>query len=486
MPTEVKVPQISEGADTATVAEILVSEGDTIQEEESIIVVETDKASVEVPSTHSGKVTEIKISEGDELQVGDVILLVEEEGEEDDEESKKDESGKEAEEEEQESKEAKEDDSKDEEDETDTDDDEAEVKESEEESEKTEEDEKQKETKAEKDDTEEKKKDKYHGDGPRQDENESRNGEEKDNEVKEDDNEDDGIPAAPGVRRQAREQGVDLTTVEGTGPEGRITSEDVEKAAGKKGGGGDKTPTSSSLPDFSKWGDTERKPLSGIRKATALNTTSAWQTIPHVTQFDEADITDIEAYRQEHSEKAEEAGGKLTVTAILTKIVANALRKFPEFNASVDMENEEVVYKKYVHIGIAADTEQGLLVPVVRHADRKNMIELSVEITRLAEKARDGKLAPDDMLGGNFTISNLGGIGGTNFTPIVYSPQVAILGVARAEIKPVYNGETFEPKQVLPLSLSYDHRIIDGAAGARFLRWICQALEDPYAALLGA
>ncbi len=230
----------------------------------------------------------------------------------------------------------------------------------------------------------------------------------------------------------------------------------------------------------------ERKPLNNIRKATAKNVTASWQSVPHVFQFDEADITDIQQYLEVNQDKAEKAGGKLTITALLTKIVASALVRFPKFNASIDMENEEMILKNYVNIGIAVATEKGLLVPVIKDADKKSIIEIATELTNIAEKARDGKLSKEDMEGANFSISNLGGIGGTNFTPIVPAFQVAILGISRSAKKPVYIDDEFKPREILPLSLSYDHRLIDGADGAAFINWITQALEDPYKALLGA
>ena len=212
---------------------------------------------------------------------------------------------------------------------------------------------------------------------------------------------------------------------------------------------------------------------------------ASWQSIPHVFQFGEADISGVETYIEDHNEKVEKAGGKLTLTAILTKIVATALHKFPTFNASIDMDKEEMILKKYVNINIAVATEDGLLVPVIKNADQKSIKDLSVEISEIAEKAREQKLSKEDMEGGNFSISNLGGIGGTNFTPIVYHPQVAILGISRATTKPVYIDGKFEPRSILPLSLSYDHRLIDGADGAAFMNWLVKALEDPYEALLG-
>jgi pyruvate dehydrogenase E2 component (dihydrolipoamide acetyltransferase) len=214
---------------------------------------------------------------------------------------------------------------------------------------------------------------------------------------------------------------------------------------------------------------------------TARNVQQAWQTIPHVTQFDEADMTKMEEFREKSQEKAGDV--KITVTALLLKIAGFALQKFPQFNSSLDTENEQIIFKHYYHIGIAVDTPHGLLVPVVRDVNTKSLLELSAELTELAEKARNKKLSADDMQGGSFTISNLGGIGGTNFTPIVYAPQVAILGVSRSKYQQVLTGEEFQKRLVIPLSLSYDHRVIDGADGARFLRWICQVIEDPFAIL---
>jgi pyruvate dehydrogenase E2 component (dihydrolipoamide acetyltransferase) len=238
------------------------------------------------------------------------------------------------------------------------------------------------------------------------------------------------------------------------------------------------------LPDVSKWGEIERKPMSNIRRKTAEHLSNAWISIPHVTQHDKADITAIEALRKQYSAQAEQAGGKLTVTAIALKIVADAMRRFPQFNTAVDMARQEIVYKKSIHIGVAVDTERGLLVPVIRDVNRKGLIDLSVELANASEKARAGKLSLDEMSGAGFTITNLGGIGGTSFTPIVNWPEVAILGISRGAYEPWWNGQEFEPRLMLPLSLSYDHRVIDGAAAARFLRWVAEAFEQPFTTLL--
>jgi pyruvate dehydrogenase E2 component (dihydrolipoamide acetyltransferase) len=294
-------------------------------------------------------------------------------------------------------------------------------------------------------------------------------------------------PAAPSVRRVAREIGVDISQVTGSGPNGRISEEDVKAFArqimSSVGGGalaaaqpapGRGVPA---FPDFSKWGEVERKPMAGVRRKTAEHVSLAWRTIPHVTQFDRADVMLLEEVRAKYA-------GEVTVTAIATKILALALKRFPQFNASVDMAGDAIVYKKYVHIGIAVDTEHGLLVPVVRNADQKNILQLSVEIQQLAEKAKARKLSLDEMSGGSMSITNLGGIGGTAFTPIVNWPEVAILGISRASVEAVFKDGSIQPRPMLPLSLSYDHRVIDGADAIRFLRWVVEAIEQPFTILL--
>lgn len=292
--------------------------------------------------------------------------------------------------------------------------------------------------------------------------------------------------AGPSVRRTARELGVNIRQVSGTGPGGRITVEDVQayvrqalSGAAERGSAPAIAP-SQPLPDFTRWGDVERKPVSNIRRKTAEHLGHAWNVIPHVTQHDRADITALEALRKQYSPQAERAGGKLTVTAIALKVVAGALRRFPQFTAAYDTERGQLVYRKYSNIGVAVDTDRGLLVPVVRDVETKGIVELSVELSQASEKARAGKLSLDDMSGGVITITNLGGIGGTAFTPIVNWPEAAILGISRGAYEPVWNATTFEPRLMLPLSLSYDHRIIDGADAARFLRWVADAFEQPF------
>jgi pyruvate dehydrogenase E2 component (dihydrolipoamide acetyltransferase) len=291
------------------------------------------------------------------------------------------------------------------------------------------------------------------------------------------------IPATPNTRRFARELGVDITAVQGTGNGGRILSGDVVRTARsllEAAAAGGAAPAPPPLPDFSRWGEVEREPMSGIRRTTATHLSTSWTTIPHVTQHDDADITELEQLRKRFGPRVQEAGGKLTMTAIAVRVVASALRVFPRFASSVDMASREVILKRYTHVGVAVDTERGLLVPVLRDADRKNATELSVELGVLAARARDGKLTLEEMQGGCFTITNLGGLGGTSFTPIVNYPEVAILGMSRSRVTPVHRDGGFEPRLMLPLSLSYDHRVIDGADAVRFLRWIVEALEDPF------
>lgn len=291
------------------------------------------------------------------------------------------------------------------------------------------------------------------------------------------------VPAAPSVRRFAREIGLDVGQVPGTGPAGRISVEDVKSHSRQlsAGRGATSGPAPSvPLPDFSKWGPVETEPMSNLRRAVAEHLSAAWTNIPHVTYGDKADVTDMEALRKQFGPAAEAAGGKLTMTAIALKIVAAALKRFPRFNASVDMASHEIIYKKYYHVGVAVDTDRGLVVPVIRDVDRKNMIELSIELAEIAARARDRKLSPDDMQGSTFTISNLGGFGGTFFAPIVNAPDVAILGLARSRMEQVYIDGAFQPRLMLPLMISYDHRLIDGADGARFMQWLVQAFEEPF------
>ncbi len=296
------------------------------------------------------------------------------------------------------------------------------------------------------------------------------------------------VYASPSVRRIARELGADLTAVSGTGRKGRITKEDVERivasppatAAPVGAGGLDLAPWPT--VDFEKYGPVERGPLSRIQKISARNLARNWAMIPHVTQNDEADVTDLEAFRKRLNEEHARDGVKLTMLGFLVAASVATLKAFPEFNASLD--GEELVLKRYYNIGFAADTPQGLVVPVIKNADAKGVLDVARELTTLSGKAREGKLGPAEMAGATFTISSLGGIGGTSFTPIINAPELAILGVSRAAIKPAWDGRDFAPRLMLPLSLSYDHRVIDGAAAARFTVHLARVLSDLRRALL--
>jgi pyruvate dehydrogenase E2 component (dihydrolipoamide acetyltransferase) len=296
--------------------------------------------------------------------------------------------------------------------------------------------------------------------------------------------------ASPSVRKFARELGVDLARVKGSGPKGRITQEDVQafvKSAMQGAPAASAAPSGGGLGfqllewpqvDFAKFGPVETKALSRIRKVAGANLHRNWVSIPHVTQFDEADITELEAFRKENSARAEKQGVKLTLLAFLIKATVTALREFPDFNASLDKGGESLVLKKYYHIGVAVDTPDGLVVPVIRDADRKGVFDLARELAETSRLAREKKLKPGDMQGGTFSISSLGGIGGTAFTPIINAPEVAILGVSRSAMRPVYKDGQFVPRLILPLSLSYDHRVVDGATGARFTSYVASVLSD--------
>jgi pyruvate dehydrogenase E2 component (dihydrolipoamide acetyltransferase) len=424
---EVRLPEISENVDSGDVVKVLVNVGDVVEVDQPLVELETEKAVFEVPSTVAGTVAEILVKVGDLINVGDVIARVDAsvvpaaKGRvEEPAQSANGETVEDATEEVQQAVTA---------------------------------------VAA-----------KTAGTAPP---------------VVDDRIAESPVPASPTVRRLARELGVDIRAVSGTGKAGRITSDDVHAYAKAIITGSATAPSvatrssAAPLPDFAKWGEVERTPMSKVRAVTARNMAAAWNTVPHVTQHDHADITELEAARKRYGGKAEAAGGKLTMTAILLKVCASAMKAFPDFNASIDVAAGEIVHKKYVNIGVAVDTDRGLLVPVIKDVDKKNIVELSVELTDVAERARVKKIKPDELEGGNFTISNLGGIGGTSFTPIVYHPEVAILGVSRGIRRPVWKDDGFKPRLMLPLSLSYDHRIIDGAAAARFTRWIAEALENP-------
>jgi pyruvate dehydrogenase E2 component (dihydrolipoamide acetyltransferase) len=448
MKKEIKLPEIADNVVTGYLARVLVSVGDVIEEDQSIIEVETDKATTDIPSPYGGKIVDIQVNAGDEIRVGQVIMVVETEAS-------------------------------------------AEVVPA-------------ATTPAVEDQKPDPAADKA-AVSQIQNQKEAA-GVESEKKVESipvskpatipDNNtftatavtsSSSFVPAAPSVRRFARELGVDINRVAGTGPGGRISDDDVKAHAKAVIQAGPSTGASTNLqavyaevPDFSQWGPVKNEAMSRIRQITAESTVNSWQTIPQVVQFDKADITEVEKFRQLSKTQVDKAGGKLTMTAILLKVSAMALKQFPKFNASVDMKNKQIIYKDFVNIGVAVDTPQGLLVPIVRNVDSKSLTELSVELGVLAEKARTRKLTTEEMQGGNFTISNLGGIGGTAFTPIVYPNQVAILGVSKAAIEQVYRDGKFEARNMMPMSVSYDHRLIDGADGARFLGWICKVLEQPF------
>lgn len=435
---EIKLPYIADNVKTAIVLEILVSVGEKVEKDNSLAEMESDKATFELPSDTSGVVTEIKARKGDEIKVGQVMFMIDTAAEEGKEEKA------------------------------------AVIKEPGNDkknlTEKAEATEPGNEEKIPEESVENLPEKEKTGQEPKK--KQQREGEEI--QAKAD------IPASPSIRRMARELGVDINNVRGTGPDNRITQDDIKESVKKtlesvKNGISDEY----ELPDFSKQGNIRREKLDTVRRITASTMATSWQNIPHVFQFDKADVTELEAFRKKYSPQVEKEGAKLTFTVLLLKLTAAALKKFPRFNSSLDMKNEEIIYKEYVNIGVAVDTDRGLLVPVIRDPDKKSLTELSIELNTLAEKARNRKIMPADLQGGNFAISNLGGIGGTNFTPIVYRPNVAILGVSRSQTEPVFINDEFKPRLMLPLSLSYDHRAIDGAEGARFLRWLCEALENP-------
>lgn len=293
------------------------------------------------------------------------------------------------------------------------------------------------------------------------------------------------VLSSPSVRKLAREIGIDIGEVTGSGKNSRITEDDVKRHARKVNTERKVAEPACNtakiiLPDFTKWGGVERKPMTNVRRKTAETMALAWSSIPHVTQHDEADITDLENLRKQFGTEIQTRGGNLTMTAMLLKIAVSALKIFPQFNASVDMEAQEIIYKKYHHIAVAVDTDRGLLVPVIRDVDKKNILQLSIELNQVAERARNKQSTLEELQGSTFTITNLGGIGGGHFTPIINPPEVAILGVGRYQTRPVFVGKEFQPRKILPLSLSYDHRIIDGADAARFLRWIAEAMNQPF------
>ena len=424
---EIILPEVGEGITSGTVIGISVKVGDQVSKDQDLLELETDKASLPVPSPADGVIKEILVNDGDDVAIGSVIMKMEAGAMSEVETKEKPETGNQKSEEP---------------------------------------------TPA--------PKEKPKTETPRIEQRASSNAKQTTDNA--------SIPAqtnvhaAPSVRKLARELGVTLSQVTGTGSGGRITQDDVKAftkqilTSGMSPTTSDQQRVTKSLPDFSKFGSTKREKMTKIRQVTKDHMAFCWNTIPHVTQFDKADITDLDKLRKKASTKER----KLTVTPFLLKVMAAALKQFPQFNASIDTSTNEIIYKEYINIGVAVDTDRGLLVPILRDVDQKTIFEITDELTGMAERARDRKTGLNELQGGSMTLTNLGGIGGHAFTPIVNWPEVCILGVSRGGFEPTWNGGSFEPRLKLPLSLSYDHRLIDGADAARFLRWICEAIEQPF------
>lgn len=434
---EFRLPDLGEGIDSATVVSVLVNPGDKVSAGQNVISVETDKAAMEVPIEQDGKVAELKIKSGDKIDIGALVLTLETQG-----------------------KPAK-----------------------------------KKTPKPKKTETKKKQK-QADSSGQKNGTAQTSTKAEPKSRPAQTGSSNGTIPAGPATRRLARELGVALNEIKGTGRGGRVTIDDIksfvrsrmEKPGGSAAVSAGSTVADSfahpSLPDFGKYGEVERKAVSNIRKKIAENLTIAWRTMPMVTQNDLADITDLEAGRKRIVEKLPKGSPKITMTVLAVKAVVAALKEFPNFNASFDMNAGELILKKYYHIGIAVDTERGLVVPVIRDADKKSIRDLAVEVSGLAEKARTGKLSIEEMRGGTFTITNLGGIGGTSFTPIVNYPEVAILGLSRSTMQPVVKDGGIVPRLMMPMSLTYDHRVVDGADGARFTSLLTSLFSDPIRLLM--
>ena len=455
MSKNLTLPELGEGIHTATVVEIFVKPGDTIAADQAIMSLETDKAQFELPSTSAGTVEKVLVAVGDDVGIGQPVLALADGGAAADAAAEATPA------------------------------------------------EKQASTKSvapaksaspskapatPKDEAEAAPKAAPPAAAKPESADAGEGGAAPAAPRREPARSDGAIAAAPSVRRLARELGVKLEDVAASIGSARVGAADVEafkqagasRPAAEAPAGGYGLPAPQPLPDFSKWGEIEIEEMSKIRRKTAENMARAWIEIPTVTQYDEADITKLEGLRKRYAQRVKEAGGHLTWTAILLNVLAGALKRFPKLNASVDMAANRIVYKKYVHIGVAVDTERGLLVPVIRDVDKKNIAELAKALAEVSEAARNRNIKPEMMQGATFTITNLGGIGGVGFSPIVNPPQVGILGVSRSSTRPVWRDDKFVPRQILPLSLSYDHRVIDGADAARFLRWVCEALEEPF------
>ncbi len=424
MAVEIKLPALSESISEGVVAEVRVKAGDTLKPGDIVVVVEAEKSTVEVPADDGGKVTEVLVKKGDTVKVGQVLARAEGAASPPKEKPAAPAAATPAVAAKPQAAAA---------------------------------------VVTRRPPPEENGRNGEQTAGPRAGDTSAL------------------VPAGPATRRLARKLGVDLGLVRGTGPRGRVTQDDVIAFSQqlRSAGGGMVAPP---LPDFAKWGPVDARPLDLIRRKTAEQMALAWSQVAHVTQHDLADVTDLEAFRKAQTG----TGPKLTMTAFVIKAASVALKEFPHFNASLDLAGGQLITKGYYHVGVAVDTDRGLLVPVVRDVDKKSVRELAAEVTELAEKARQRKLPIDDMKGGTFTVTNLGGIGGVGFTPIVNWPEVAILGLARARLEPAVKDGQVIPRLMLPISLSYDHRVVDGADGARFARRIVQMLEDPMLLLLDA
>lgn len=417
---QITVPDIGDFSDVAVI-EIYIKEGDVIGLDDPVIALESAKAVTDIPSPLAGTITKVHVKQGDLVSKDSLLADIEVDSEEAQPEKPKEEEPK--------------------------------AKEPEPVKPKPEE-------------------------PPKQPQEEPANSEEPKKDLINSQQPGAIHHATPSVRQYARELGVDLSTVESTGVNGRILREDVQKVVKRALSGSRAMPTQIQLEDFSVYGEIERKPLSRIQKISGPHLQHSWQTIPLVTQFDQADVTELESFRRTLKEELAAEGVKISILPFIVKAITVALKQFPEFNSSYDGAAGELILKRYYHIGIAVDTPDGLMVPVVRDADRKGIKELAMELAELGSRARDGKLKSKDISGASFSISSLGGIGGTAFTPIINPPEVAILGVSRIMKQPLWNGNEFLPRDILPLSLSYDHRVIDGATGARFTTYLATLLGD--------
>ncbi len=437
---EFKLPELGENVEGGDIINIMVSKGESVIKEQPIMEIETDKAVIELPAPIDGLIKELHVENGDSIIIGQLLVTFDTDGNQPSKSAEQDVSEPEA----------------------------IAIKEVSQET--------VKEIK------------------PEEQSSDSELGSDNSNvisisrEEEDSDNNKIIIPASPSVRRLAREIGVEITNVDGSGPGGRITENDVKEFA--KSNLSTTEAKKSTTAKITQVDQTQKsggliEEMNKVRVLTADRLTESWKA-PHVTQHDKADITELEKLRKQYGDQVSQAGGKLTMTSIVTKITSQALVKFPKFNCSIDMENHQIINNNNFNIGIAVDTDRGLLVPVIKNADKKNITEISVELSDISQRSRNKKIKVDELQGSTFTITNLGGIGGTYFTPVINFPNVAILGLSRSTIEPVYTDGEFKPRLMMPLSLSYDHRIIDGADAIRFLRWIIEGLENPFFTLLNS